>query len=325
VPPYSRSWDSGTATNGPHSLSADARDAAGKMTTSVGVSVTVSNDTAPPAVSITAPANGATVSGAVTVSATASDNVGVVGVKFLLDGAPLGGEVMVSPYAVSWSTGSASNGAHSLTAVARDAAGNQTTSAAVSVTVFNDSTPPTVSITAPATGATVSGAVVVSASATDNVGVVGVQFLLDGAPLGAETTAVPYAVSWNTVAATNGAHTLAARARDAAGNQKTSTVVNVTVSNGDVTPPVVAITAPAAGASVAGKVTVSATASDNVAVVGVQFLLDGLPLGAEVRVAPYSIAWKTQQVAPGSHTLSATARDAAGNRTTSTAVAVTVH
>jgi hypothetical protein len=72
----------------------------------------------------------------------------------------------------------------------------------------------------------------VGANANDNVGVVGVQFLLDGVNLGAEVAVGPsYSVSWNTVLATNGAHTLSARARDAAGNQTTSATVSVTVSN----------------------------------------------------------------------------------------------
>ena len=92
---------------------------------------TAAPDTIPPTVSITAPANGATVSGtAVTVSATASDNVGVAGVQFKLDGANLGAEDTTAPYSVTWNTTTATNGSHTLTAVARDAAGNATTSAA---------------------------------------------------------------------------------------------------------------------------------------------------------------------------------------------------
>ncbi|TLY18844.1 MAG: hypothetical protein E6K68_10730 [Nitrospirae bacterium] len=55
-----------------------------------------------------------------------------------------------------------------------------------------DTTPPTVSMTAPTSGATVSGTVTVSASASDNAGVVGVQFKLDGANLGAEDTTSPF-------------------------------------------------------------------------------------------------------------------------------------
>src|SRR6185436_13395615 len=80
-----------------------------------------------------------------------------------------------------------------------------------------DVVPPVVAITAPLVGATVSGsAVSVSATATDDVGVVGVQFKLDGANLGTEDTASPYSTSWNTTPAANGSHTLTAVARDAA-------------------------------------------------------------------------------------------------------------
>ena len=199
-------------------------------------------DTTPPTVAITAPAAGATVSASVTVSANASDNVGVVGVQFLLDGATLAAEDTSAPYSVSWNTTTSINGSHTLTAVARDAAGNRTTSAAIQVTVANpDTTPPTVAITAPAAGATVSATVTVSANASDNVGVAGVQFYLDGATLGSEDTSTPYSVSWNTTTSINGSHTLTAIARDAAGNRTTSAPVSVTVANSipDTTPPTV--------------------------------------------------------------------------------------
>jgi hypothetical protein len=96
-----------------------------------------------------------------------------------------------------------------------------------------DTTNPTVSLTAPANGAGVSGASVpVSANASDNVGVAGVQFKLDGANLGAEDTTSPYSITWNSTAASNGPHSLTAVARDAAGNTTTSTAVSVTVSGG---------------------------------------------------------------------------------------------
>ena len=100
---------------------------------------TAAPDTTPPTVSITAPANGATVSGtAVTVAATASDNVGVAGVQFKLDGTTnLGAEDTTSPYSVAWNSTTATNGSHTLTEVARDAAGNMTISVGVSVTVNN--------------------------------------------------------------------------------------------------------------------------------------------------------------------------------------------
>ncbi|MBM3261283.1 hypothetical protein FJY93_02590, partial [Candidatus Kaiserbacteria bacterium] len=188
-------------------------------------------DTTPPTVSITAPSNGATVAGTIAVNATASDNIGVAGVQFKLDGANLGAEDTTSPYSVSYNTTSTANGSHTLTAVARDAAGNTTTSSPISVTVSNDVTAPTVSITAPSNGATVAGTIAVNATASDNVGVVGVQFKLDGANLGAEDTTSPYSTSWSTTGSANGSHTLTAVARDAAGNQTTSAVVSVTVNN----------------------------------------------------------------------------------------------
>jgi hypothetical protein len=99
-------------------------------------------DTTPPTVSLSAPASGATVSGSVSVSAAASDNIGVAGVQFKVDGNNLGAEELVAPYTVPWDTATASNGNHSITAVARDAAGNQTTSAARTVTVSNAAPPP---------------------------------------------------------------------------------------------------------------------------------------------------------------------------------------
>src|SRR5437016_7133528 len=101
-----------------------------------------------------------------------------------------------------------------------------------------DVTPPTVSMTAPAAGVTVAGTVTVSANASDNVGVVGVQFKLDGANLGAEVTASPYSIIWNTPLGADGAHTLTAVARDAAGNTATAAAVGVTV---DTTPPVISL------------------------------------------------------------------------------------
>ncbi|MBI5004415.1 Ig-like domain-containing protein [Candidatus Kaiserbacteria bacterium] len=280
-------------------------------------------DTTAPTVTLTAPAAG-TVSGTIAVSATSSDNVGVVGVQFQLDGANLSAEDTTSPYSISWNTTTATNGSHNVTAVARDAAGNTTTYPPVLVTVNNaDVTPPTVVLTVPADGATVSGTTAVSATASDNVGVAGVQFKLDGANLGAEDTTSPYSISWNTTTAASGSHTLTAVARDAAGNTTTSAAHAVTVP--DTAAPTVSITAPANGATVSGTTAVSATASDNVGVAGVQFKLDGENLGAEDTTSPYSVSWDTTSATNGSsHTLTATARDAAGNTTTSTSISVTV-
>jgi hypothetical protein len=93
-------------------------------------------DTTAPTTSITAPANGATVSGTTTVSASASDNVGVTKVEFYLDGA-LKSTATTSPYSWSWDTTASANGSHTLVSKAYDAAGNVGTSATITVTVSN--------------------------------------------------------------------------------------------------------------------------------------------------------------------------------------------
>jgi Domain of unknown function (DUF1929)/Bacterial Ig domain/Glyoxal oxidase N-terminus/Kelch motif len=95
----------------------------------------------------------------------------------------------------------------------------------------SNSTPPTVSMTSPAQGGLVSSMVSVSAIASDNIAVAGVQFLLDGTPLGAEITTPPYAFTWDSSTVSDGPHTLAARARDSIGLATTSTAVAITVSN----------------------------------------------------------------------------------------------
>lgn len=330
--PYSISWDSTNVANGSHVIRALARDAAGNVGQSAPVTVTVANTTpqepSAPTVTITAPAPGATVTGTVTV--TASVSAAVAGVRFTLDGANLGAEDTSAPYAVSWVTSSATNAQHTLRAIARSAGGQTSTSGAVVVTVANasaDTSDPTVSLTAPASGARVTGTVTVNASASDNVGVVGVQFTLDDAPLGAEDRTAPYAVSWNTATAANGTHRLRAIARDAAGNTRTSSTRTVSVANTgatDASAPTVTVTAPAANATVTKAVTLTASASDTVGVVGVQFAVDGLNVGAEDLTAPYSVAWNTAQATNGAHVITATARDAAGNRRTSSGVTVTV-
>ncbi|MDB5266654.1 MAG: hypothetical protein JWN89_469 [Parcubacteria group bacterium] len=328
---YGITWDSTSATNGSHVLVAVARDAAGNYATSSSITVTVSNtDAVAPTVSLTAPSNGATVSGSsVAVSATASDNVGVFGVQFKLDNLNLGSEDTTSAYGITWDTTSATNGSHTLVAVARDAAGNYATSSSVTVTVSNaDAVPPTVSLTAPSNGATVSGSSVsVTSTASDNIGVSGVQFKLDSVNLGSEDTTSTYGITWDSTSASNGTHTLVAVARDAAGNYATSSSITVTVSNVvlDTTAPTVSVTAPTNGAIISGSsVSVTANASDNIGVSGVQFKLDNINLGFEDITSTYGITWNSTSATDGSHILVAVARDAAGNYATSSSITVTV-
>ena len=473
-------------------------------------------------VSITAPTAGATVVGTVPVSASATDNVGVVGVQLKLDGANLGAEDAASPYSVSWNTTGAANGSHTLTAVARDAAGNITTSAGITVTVsntgagiaalypgdvgietnpavvfverFDEATltdlfsrwtdilngpgmsfapdvppgsPGTHSLNIPWVGGGVNNGghlyKQLSPGVDDTLYVryyikypTSGQYGHDGIwmgghnpplawpdpqagikPLGNDRfsaaaeknnknsrvddydywtgmhqsldgnfwgnlllnspTVLGKTGQWmcveqmvklnNPVTASNGEHAIwldgvkvshlglgfpngswtgGIFTQDPAGTPfegfrwRTDTSLNLNwiwlqnyspydpagfsanmyfdhvvvaksyigcLASGppDPTPPSVSITAPLAGLTVSGSaVTVSANASDNVGVVGVQFKVDGTNLGAEDTAPPYSISWNTTTVANATHTLTAVARDAAGNTTTSAGIAVTV-
>ncbi|HTR81122.1 MAG TPA: glycosyl hydrolase family 18 protein [Bacteroidota bacterium] len=443
-------------------------------------------DVTPPTIAITSPTSGASLTGVVAIAATASDNVGVAGVQFKVDGTNIGAEVTVAPFTASLNVATLSAGAHTISATARDAAGN-TTTASVNITVIlgvPDITPPTVAITSPANNATVSGTITIAANASDNVGVAGVQFTVDGTNAGNEITAVPYSTSLNTASYANGSHVLAAIARDAAGN-KTTASISVTTANStggssadlavyldalaspwinsswsatiafnsteqvfsgsssikttttawgglsfhdgnwgastsvspasyssfnfevyalssgtqltiygqndqgqsfpnvsygtiapnqwvavsvpmnqlspagqtiqrisiqetsgstktfyvdnirfagtaqtppassDTTKPTVVFTAPANNATVAGNVSLSVNAADNVKVMGVQFKIDGTNIGSELTAAPYNLSWNSTQIANGTHSLSAVARDSAGNTGTAS-VAITV-
>ncbi|MHB8624537.1 MAG: Ig-like domain-containing protein [Sulfuricaulis sp.] len=173
----------------------------------------------------------------------------------------------------------------------------------------SDTTPPTVSLSAPTNGATVSGSIAVSANAADNVGVVGVQFKLDGANLGAEDTTSPYSISWNTTTASNGAHTVTATARDAAGNTTTSAGVSVTVSNADTQPPSVPTNVSASAIS-SSQINLSWTAStDNVGVTGYKVYRNG----TQIATATNTLYSNTGLSPATSYSYTVAAYDAAGN------------
>src|SRR5438128_2496883 len=227
-------------------------------------------DVTPPTVSITAPAAGSTVVGTVTVSASATDNIGVVGVQFKLDGANLGAEATVAPYSVAWNTTTAVTGAHTLTAVARDAAGNIATSAAVSETVANDTTPPVISSVS---AFNISSSQATITWATNEAS----DSQVDYGPTTAYGSATPVNSSLLTAHAETPTGLLAnttyhyrVKSRDAAGNLATSADFTLTtLAEADITPPAVSIMAPTSGSTVSGTVTVAARATDNVGVAGV--------------------------------------------------------
>ncbi|SIO61560.1 Mo-co oxidoreductase dimerisation domain-containing protein [Singulisphaera sp. GP187] len=185
-----------------------------------------------------------------------------------------------------------------------------------------DSTPPTAAITSPVANASLSGTTTIVANATDFTGVAGVQFLLNGSPLGVEDVAAPFSLAWNTTSVANGTYLLSARARDMAGNFKTSSTVSVTVNNPtDLVAPTVRLMSPYANTTAGSQMVLAAFASDNVGVTQVQFLANGNPLGSALTTAPYRAL---ATLATGTYTITAVATDAHGNQATSSSFTVTV-
>jgi hypothetical protein len=147
---------------------------------------------------------------------------------------PDAGNRIAQPTDTSYVDSPLTSGTYYYRVTAQDAAGNVgPASNQASATVTGDTTPPQVSIASP-TGGTVGGPIVVTANATDNLTVAGVQFKRGGQNLGAEDTTAPYSVPWDTRGELNGTHVLTAVARDGVGNTSTSSPVTVTVSNAGV-------------------------------------------------------------------------------------------
>lgn len=137
------------------------------------------------------------------------------------------------------SAASAADGFYNVTATATNQAdSNFTANDTATYAVSNDLEDPTVSITSPIEGSTVSGTVNVTASATDNIGVTKVEFYVDGS-LESTDTSSPFVFSWDSTSVPNGSHNLTAKAYDAVGNVGTSIAVSVSVSNIDTQPPTV--------------------------------------------------------------------------------------
>jgi cellulose 1,4-beta-cellobiosidase len=189
-------------------------------------------DTTAPIVSLSSSASTVTTASSITLSATATDNVGVSKVEFY-DGATLLGTDSAAPFAQSANLTSANNGTRSYTAKAFDAAGNTKTSSAVSVTVniavSTDTTPPTVSLSSSATNVTTASSITLTATASDNVGVSKVEFY-DGTTLLGVDSATPFTQTVSLTSASNGTRSYTAKAFDVAGNNKTSSAVSVIVN-----------------------------------------------------------------------------------------------
>jgi CSLREA domain-containing protein len=216
-----------------------ARDTAGNETRSAPVTIFVDRDQGPPTVTLsrTQPPAGTDVYEGDTVSfeAIATDDVGVARVEFLRDGTVFASDAS-APYAASFAIPSESiasgEQAFAFAARAFDRKGNATTADLV-VPVRNDE-PPTVQISAP-TSAPRGEPILVTAAASDDRGVVRVEFFADGQPIGSDMSGPNYSISY-TASTTAPSVALTVRAVDGKGQVSADSVSVVNLS-ADTTPP----------------------------------------------------------------------------------------
>jgi hypothetical protein len=170
--------------------------------------------------------------------------------------------------------------------------------------------PPSISVTSPASGATVSKTVQLSATPGTSGSV---QFLMDGQNFGGLISSAPYNATWDTTTVPNGTHWLAAQTTDSTGVIGTSAVVMVTVSNGASSGPTVQLTSPATGSILSATVTLYATVASGQPITNVTFFVDNSVVGAPITAPPYMISWNTSTVPDGQHVISVSATDSLGN------------
>jgi fibronectin type 3 domain-containing protein len=309
----------------------------------------------PPAVNITSPVSGTTLtSSPVTITANATDDVGVTKVEFY-DGTTLIATDTTAPYSATWNTSSLS-GSRTLSAKAYDSANHVTTSGSVTVTVSNTptcSTTPTnvndkatmvINVNASSTSTYHVWSRMMAADSTNNSYLMQIDAACpivvgDSTSLGsAGWTWLDYqdgnTSSHSTVSLTPGSHTITMFTREAGVKLDRVLLLSAACTptgNGencaDTTAPTsVQVTAPTASQSVSGSFTLAATAADNSGGSGiakVEFLIDGNVIGLDT-TSPYQLAWNSTSVPDGSHNVTARATDVAGNPTTSGSISFTV-
>lgn len=320
VAPYTLTWQPTVAKT--YSIVAQAIDDKGNTTHSTAVEITASSTI--PAVAISSPANNSTqtVQSPVTITANASGggSAAVTQVEFFANGVSIGTDT-TSPYSVDWTP--AAVGTYSLTARIKDANNATVLSSAVNVNVV--AAPPTVSITAPAAGATLSYAVPTTISATaaagtNALGVTQVEFFVNGVSIGIDATA-PYSIAWTP--STVGNANLTAKVTDTNGTVVTSPTVAVTVSGTRL----VTILAPTANASIPGGSSVffraNVSFTDGSVIERVDFLLDDVVVGTAAR-APYNYLHKFAAVGADT-TVTLKARVTTSSGTTTDSLAQTIN
>ena len=324
--PITSPWDTTTATDGSHTLEATVRDDRNKTGAD---SETVVVDNTAPTTSVTAPSANAFATGLLAATANASDAFGIQGVRFAIDGAPVGTLILQSDapggfsYSATADISTLANGAHTLTSIARDGAGNTSTSAGVTFNVGG--TPPGVTVTVPLDWSFARRTVPVAATVTGGAGPFSTKLFVDGVAVGSSVSNAPYTFQWDTTKVADGSHTVAVSVTDSLNRTATSATLHETVDNAA---PTAVMYQPQASARINGPTPLQVQASDAYGVKSVRFTVDGAAVGALVSAADtgqlylYTVTYDTSQLAPGSHAVSAIVTDNAGNTTTPASVTI---
>lgn len=270
------------------------------------------DDATPPSVTLTSPAENATLSGSTKLTASATDNVGVKKVEFY-DNSSLIATTTTSPYETTWNTAQVKNGTHLITARAYDAAGNMSADSSTVSIVNGDTQAPSQPTNVQATAVSYSSVTVKWTASTDNVGITAYDILRNGVPVKTVGLITEYT---DTGLSANTAYEYKVIARDAAGNvSPASAPVNIT------TPAVPDTQAPSQPTALTGSAVSSRQvnltwnpSTDNTAVVAYD-VYRATGTGAATKIATsVSISFGDTSVRPGtSYTYSVVARDGAGN------------
>ena len=334
--PYGYTWDTNTASEDmDHFITATVTDSSGNTTNLMPVTVFVDNeiniviDNTPPSVVITSPAANQTVSGNLSITVAAFDNIGIEKVEFYQNTSLVETDVTY-PYEMFWNTLIENEDSeHIWYAKVYDTSDLTGQSQSIAVYVNNeDNIPPSGLIAQPYAGQSVSGDVEILISAFDNIAVASVDLYINGTNITTLTDS-PYSYIWDTVTENEDEQSfITAKINDQHGNFYNVPQIAVTVNNNteenDNIPPVISIISPVSGTTVSDSVQIRIYAQDNIGIELVSVTIDD-SLEFTLTDSPYVYLWNTYIYPNDSyHLISAIAVDSSNNQSVAQSISVTV-
>ena len=308
-----------------YSIYAVIVDIDNNRTTIPPISVTVNNqlpiDVTPPTGALTSPPAGSTVFGNASIQVTAADDQLVDYIEFYIDGNLDGTYDCNGPScsaSYDWNTTTASEGEHVIQAILVDGWNNSMVLTPISVIVDNidqDEIHPTAVITAPASGQTISGNVLVETLVNDNLEIDIVEFYINSQLVYIDSTAPEYNYLWNTDSLPDDEnYVISIIAYDEVGNEGPSTAITVHLDNYDNINPSGLIMYPYAGQILSGQQTISIFAEDNTSIDSVDFFINNALVYTDF-VEPYEYDWNTEfEFEDANHIIGSIVTDMAGNQ-----------